>query len=179
MWYGVWTLAYLIADTKIRPICGKVKVNNQIWILNVNFEWFKLSTKIGLWYETCCLDFSLLNSRCKNLSMIGLGVVVVVARLSILSDPIWMHQLRGNMHFRVFTSYFHGIKGGLSDLFIFQKIQFPFLRLSLLLTWFIFERSVGVTISCGLIVLLIQRGMLIWPLISNCLLTPVTPKPLS
>ena len=87
--------------------------------------------------------------------MIGLGVVVVVARLSILSDPIWMHQLRGNMHFRVFTSYFHGI--------ILEKIQFPFLRLSLLLIWFIFARSVGVTISCGLIVLLIQRGMLIWP----------------
>ena len=57
--------------------------------------------------------------------MIGLGVVVVVARLSILSDPIWMHQLRANMHFRVFTSYFHGIKGGLSDLFILQKNQIP------------------------------------------------------
>ena len=59
--------------------------------------------------------------------MIGLGVVVVVARLSILSDPIWMHQLRGNMHFRVFTSYFHGIQGVLSDLFIFQRNSIPIL----------------------------------------------------
>ena len=58
--------------------------------------------------------------------MIGLGVVVVVARLSILSDPIWMHQLRGIMHFRVFNLYFHGIQGVLSDLFILQNIQFPF-----------------------------------------------------